>query len=118
MTNIDGSNVKVYIRSSSKFAKIAYFPIEVSTDELYLFVSRSHSLPIDGVHLFLHGNLLPPSETASLQMGSIIHMVRLDELRRENIAVLVKKIHGDTRSYPFSVSADLTVGKFIDTRLS
>jgi hypothetical protein len=51
-------------------------------------------------------------------MGAIIHVVRLDELRRENISVFVKKIHGDTRSYPFSINADLTVGKFIDDRLS
>lgn len=75
-------------------------------------------MPIDGVHLFLHGNILSPSETVSLQMGAIIHVVRLDELRRENISVFVKKIHGDTRSYPFSINADLTVGKFIDDRLS
>jgi len=32
MTNVDGSSVKVYFRSSSKYAKIAHFPVEVSTD--------------------------------------------------------------------------------------
>ena len=34
-----------------------------------------------------------------------------------DIAVLVKRIKGDTRSYHFQVSAETAVGRFIDEKL-
>jgi hypothetical protein len=100
-SRIDGASVKAYFRSSSKFAKIAYFPTQVASEELYLYASRAYSLPVDGLHLYLQGALLTSSQSITLQANAIVHVVRLDELRREHIAVLVKRIAGDTRSYHF-----------------
>jgi hypothetical protein len=46
-----------------------------------------------------------------------VHVVRVEELGLEDIAVLVKRIKGDTRSYHFQVGAETTVGRFMEDKL-
>lgn len=92
--NTDGSRlVKVYFRTPAKYAKIVQLASHISTDELYLFVSINYSLPIHNVHLFYQGKVLPPSSVVTLAENAIIHIVSLEELKKDLISVTVKFVN-------------------------
>jgi hypothetical protein len=95
-TNIDGiKTIKAYFRTSSKYAKIAHLLNHISTDELYLYASQNYNLLIENIHLYYQGKVLPTSSMTTLEENAIIHIVRLDELKKEMINITVKMIAGN-----------------------
>lgn len=76
---LDGSDeiVKIYFRTPSKHAKVLHLPMRVSTDELYLFAAQNYNIPIENIHLFYQGIVLPTSTSVILSNNSIIHIVKL-----------------------------------------
>lgn len=46
-----------------------------------------------------------------------MHIVRLDELQKETITIMVKRIEGDTQVHRVELDANTLVRRFVDDRL-